>query len=26
LRNGQQVVVDNSLAPEFHLAPKVAND
>jgi membrane fusion protein (multidrug efflux system) len=26
LRNGQEVVVDNTLAPEFHLAPKVAND
>lgn len=25
LRNGQEVVVDNTLAPEFHLAPQVEN-
>jgi membrane fusion protein (multidrug efflux system) len=25
LRNGQQVVVDNTLSPEFKLAPKPEN-
>jgi membrane fusion protein (multidrug efflux system) len=26
LRNGQEVVVDNALAPKFHLDPRVEND